>query len=372
VAQRDYYEVLGVGRDASDADLKGAYRKLALKYHPDRNPDNPEAEEKFKEAAEAYSVLSDAQKKATYDRFGHAGVSGAAGAGGFGGFDPNQFVDFSDIIGDLFGFGGGGGRSRNRAARGEDLRYDLEVTLADVMKGKKVEIVVPKRENCGTCNGSGAEREDGITQCPMCKGRGEVLYQQGFLSVRRTCNQCGGRGEIIRRPCKDCKGEGQIRVDKRLEVSVPPGIDNGTRMRLSGEGLPGSNGGPTGDLYVVLRVKDDPIFQRDGDNLRCRIPVNIAQATLGAEVELLTADGAQVVKIPESSQHGSEVRLRNLGAPRLGSGGRGDIIVTIDVRVPTKISREQKKLLEQLLSTLPADNEPHEKGVFDKVKDFFM
>lgn len=372
MTKRDYYEILGVARDAGESDIKSAYRKLALQYHPDRNPGNQEAEEKFKEAAEAYSVLSDAQKRATYDRFGHAGMSGAAGAGGF---DPNQFVDFSDILGDLFGFGdmfGGGGRRRNRATRGEDLRFDLEVSLADVFQGKSVEIMVPKPENCTACKGTGAEPEDGLTQCPMCRGRGEMLYQQGFLTVRRTCSQCNGRGQIIRRPCKQCKGEGQIRVEKRLKVTVPPGVDNGTRLRLTGEGLPGYNDGPPGDLYVFLSVKDDPVFTRDGDNLVCRMPINVAQAALGTELPLDTLDGTQMVRIPEGAQSGQQVRLRNLGVPRLNSSGRGDIIVELDVRVPSKLSREQRKLFEQLLETLPTENEPHEKGVFERVKEFFM
>lgn len=368
MTKRDYYEVLGVTREASDADLKSAYRKLALQYHPDRNPNNPEAEEKFKEAAEAYSVLSDAEKRARYDQFGHQGVQGGAA-----GFDPSQFVDFSDILGNLFGFGDVfGSRGRSRTARGDDLRFDLEIQLEDVLKGRSVEIQLPKPETCGSCNGRGAEREDGLTACPMCRGRGEVIYQQGFLSVRRTCGQCGGRGEIIRRPCKECKGEGIKRVEKRLKVNVPPGVDNGTRLRLSSEGLPGANGGPPGDLYVVIRVAEDAVFHREGDDLYCRLPVNIAQAALGTEVELVTLDGMQTVRVPEGAQPGQRLRMRNLGTPRLNSAGRGDLVIELDVKVPAKLTREQKRLLERLLETLPAENEPHEKGVFERVKDFFL
>lgn len=372
--KRDYYEILGVAREASETELKSAYRKLAMQHHPDRNPGSAEAEEKFKEAAEAYSVLSDGQKRASYDRFGHAGVTGAAGSGSPG-FDPEQFVDFSDILGDLFGLGdafGGGRRNRNRPQKGEDLRYDLEITLDDVLKGKAVELQIPKSEACTTCQGTGAEKEDGVVQCPICKGRGEVMFQQGFLTVRRTCSQCNGRGQIIRRPCKTCRGEGALRVEKKLKVTIPPGVDTNTRMRLTGEGMPGHNGGPTGDLYVVLRVQDHPIFARDGDNLFCRMPLNIAQAALGAEIDLLTLDGLQTVKVPEGAQQGQLLKLRNLGTPRLNSSGRGDLVVELEVRVPKKLNREQRKLMEQLLETLPVENEPEEKGVFDKVKDFFM
>ena len=316
VAKRDYYEVLGVERSVDEQSLKGAYRKLALKYHPDRNPGDREAEEKFKEAAEAYSVLSDGQKRSAYDRYGHAGVqSAAAGAGG--GFDPGQFAGFEDILGEFFGFGdlfgGGGGRRRNRAQRGEDLPFELEISFEDVMKGMSADIQVPRMEACGRCSGKGAEPEDGLTQCPMCRGRGEIHYQQAFLTVRRTCSQCNGRGQIIRRPCKECKGDAYIRREKKLKINIPAGVDNGTRLRLTGEGQPGANGGPPGDLYVLLKVKEHPIFDRENDDLHCTVPVNIAQAALGTEVDILTFDGLQTVKIPEGTQKGSNVKLKGLG-----------------------------------------------------------
>jgi molecular chaperone DnaJ len=376
VAKRDYYEVLGVERGVDEQALKGAYRKLALQYHPDRNPDDHEAEERFKEAAEAYSVLSDAQKRAAYDRFGHAGVQGAA-AGAGGGFDPGQFAGFEDILGEFFGFGdifgGGGGRGRrNRAQRGEDLPFELEVSFDDMMKGMTADIQVPKMEACGRCSGKGAEPEDGLTQCPVCRGKGEVHYQQAFLTVRRTCSQCNGRGQIIRRPCKECKGDGYIRREKKLKINIPAGVDTGTRLRLTGEGQPGMNGGPSGDLYVLLKVKEHPIFDRENDDLHCTVPVNVAQAALGTEVDILTFDGLQTVKIPEGSQKGSRIKLKGLGVPSLQGRGRGDLYVNIDVKIPAKLTREQRKLFEQLRETLPAENEPHEKSLLDKVKDYFM
>jgi molecular chaperone DnaJ len=375
VAKRDYYEVLGVDRNADDQGLKSAYRKLALQFHPDRNPNDHHAEEKFKEAAEAYSVLSDAQKRAAYDRYGHAGVqSAAAGAGG--GFDPGQFAGFEDILGEFFGFGdlfgGGGGRRRNRAQRGEDLPFELEISFEDMMKGMSADIQVPRMEACNRCSGKGAEPEDGLTQCPMCRGRGEIHYQQSFLTVRRTCSQCNGRGQIIRRPCKDCKGEGYLRKERKLKINIPAGVDTGTRLRLSGEGQPGANGGPPGDLYVLLKVTEHPIFDRENDDLHCTVPVNVAQAALGTEVDILTFDGLQNVKVPEGTQKGSQIKLKGLGVPHVQTHGRGDLFVNIDVKIPTKLSREQRKLFEQLRETLPADNEPHEKSLLDKVKDYFM
>jgi molecular chaperone DnaJ len=375
VAKRDYYEVLGVERTADDQGLKAAYRKLALQFHPDRNPNDHHAEEKFKEAAEAYSVLSDAQKRAMYDRYGHAGVQGAA-AGAGGGFDPGQFAGFEDILGEFFGFGdlfgGGGGRRRNRAQRGEDLPFELEISFEDMMKGMSADIQVPRMEACNRCSGKGAEPEDGLTQCPMCRGRGEVHYQQSFLTVRRTCSQCNGRGQIIRRPCKECKGEGYLRKERKLKIAIPAGVDTGTRLRLSGEGQPGANGGPPGDLYVLLKVTEHPIFDRENDDLHCTVPINVAQAALGTEVDILTFDGLQNVKVPEGSQKGSRIKLKGLGIPHVQGHGRGDLYVNIDVKVPTKLSREQRKLFEQLRETLPADNEPREKSLLDKVKDYFM
>jgi molecular chaperone DnaJ len=374
VAKRDYYEILGVTRDCDDQALKGAYRKLAMAHHPDRNPGDKHAEEKFKEGAEAYSILSDPQKRAAYDRFGHQGVASAAGAGGF---DASGFPDLGDILNDMFGFGdvfSGGNRQqrRNRAQRGEDVRYDLDISFEDSMRGLGVDIQVPRAEECGRCKGKGAEPEDGLVPCPTCRGRGEVIYQQAFLSVRRTCSQCGGRGQLVRRPCKECKGEGYLRRERKLKVNIPAGVDNGTQMRLSQEGQPGANGGPPGDLFVVLKVGEHPIFERHEYDLHCTVPVNLAQAALGATVDLLTFDGLQTVKIPEGAQPGQRIRLKNLGVPHLNASGRGDLYVHLSVTVPQKLSREQRRLFEQLREMLPAENEPEEKGLLDKVKDYFM
>ncbi|MGH9660688.1 MAG: molecular chaperone DnaJ, partial [Bryobacteraceae bacterium] len=267
--KRDYYEVLGVGRDAGESELKSAYRKLALEYHPDRNQGNKDAEDKFKEAAEAYAVLSDPQKRAAFDRFGHQGVSTAAGAG----FDPSAFTDFSDILGDLFGFGdlfgGGGARNRNRPARGDDLRYDLHIEFDEAVFGMQANIRVPRSEACQRCKGKGAEPGSGTVTCPQCRGRGEVLYQQSFLTVRRTCGKCSGAGQIVQKPCADCRGQGYRNVERNLKVNIPAGVDTGTRMRLTGEGQPGHNGGPPGDLYVVLQVKEHPFFDRRESDLHC-------------------------------------------------------------------------------------------------------
>jgi len=372
--KRDYYEILGVSRDCDDPGLKSAYRKLALQFHPDRNPNDQQAEERFKEAAEAYSVLSDPQKRAAYDRYGHQGLQGL---GANHGFDPSTFNDFSDILGDLFGFSdlfGGGARrggGRNRAQRGEDLRYDLEMSLEDTIRGLSVEIQVPRMDLCSRCQGSGAEKHDGLVSCPMCHGRGEVVYQQSFLQIRRTCSQCNGRGQIIRRPCTQCRGERQVRTERKLKVTIPAGVDTGTHLKLAHEGQSGFNGGPAGDLYVVVKVKEHPIFERQGDDLFCLVPLNVAQAALGTHINLLTFDGLETVKVPEGIQTGSRIRLKNLGVPRLQGSGRGDLFVQVDVKVPSKLTREQRKLFEQLRETLPEENEPHEKGLLDKVKDYF-
>ena len=369
VTKRDYYEILGVGRDADDPQIKSAYRKLAREHHPDGNPDNQQSEEKFKEAAEAYSVLSDPQKRAAYDRYGHQGVQGASQ-----GFDPAA-LDLSDILGDFFGFGdmfGSGNRRRSRAQRGEDVRYDLEIRFEDAVFGMVAEIQVPRSEVCDHCSGKGAEPGSGPTTCPACHGRGEVIYQQSFLSVRRTCGHCGGVGQIIRTPCSECRGQGYQQVNRKLKVNIPAGVDNGTRMRLAQEGEPGGNGGPPGDLYVVLKVKEHAFFERHEYDLHCTIPVNMAQAALGAEIEVPTLEQPQKLKIPEGTQSGAQLRIRHKGVPHVNGHTRGDIVVHIDVKTPTKLTRDQRRLFEQLRETLPADNQPAEKGIFEKVKDYFV
>ncbi len=373
VAKRDYYEILSVTRECDDGALKTAYRKLALQYHPDRNPNNHDAEERFKEAAEAYAVLSDPQKRAAYDRYGHQGVSGAGGAPGF---DESTFADFGDILGDLFGLGdifGGGGRrgGGRRTQRGEDIRYDLEISFEDSMRGLAADLQIPRMEACSRCQGSGGEPNGGMITCSVCNGRGEVLYQQSFLAIRKTCPTCGGRGKVIRQMCTQCRGEGYHRVEKKLKVNIPAGVDNGTRLRLSGEGNPGPAGSQPGDLYVVIKVAEHPVFERRDSELHCTLPINIAQATLGAEIEIDTFDGPQTIKIPEGTQAGAQYRLRNLGVPQLNSRARGDLFVHLDVQVPKKLTREQRKLFEQLQEVLPVENMPHEKSVFEKVRDFF-
>jgi molecular chaperone DnaJ len=376
VAKKDYYEVLNIGKGAGDQEIKGAYRELAKRFHPDRNPDDPNAEEKFKEASEAYSVLSDAQKRAAYDRFGHAGLKGTSTVP-----NPEQFADFGDILGDFFGFGdlfgqaggaGGGQRRRSRAQRGEDVRYDLELSFEDAMFGMSADIQVPRMERCEHCKGNGGEPGTGPSQCPTCHGRGEVLYQQSFLSIRRTCSTCNGSGQVIRNPCGECRGHGFKQVQRKLKVTIPSGVDEGNRMRLTGEGQPGANGGPPGDLYVFLKVKEHPFFERQENDLHCTIPLNVTQASLGCEIEVPTLGTPHKLKIPEGTQHGAQFKIRHQGVAILNSSSRGDLYAHISVKMPTRLTREQRKLLEQLRETLPIDNRPSEKGLFDKVKDYFM
>ena len=373
MTKRDYYEILGVERNATEQELKSAYRQMALKFHPDRNPNNRDAEEKFKEAAEAYGILSDPQKRAAYDRYGHAGVPSAAAQG----FDPSIFADFSDILGDFFGFGdlfgGGGGRRRTRAQRGEDLRFDLELSFEEAVRGKTAEIQFPRQEVCSRCQGRGGEPDGGVITCNACHGRGEVLYQQSFLSIRRTCPQCGGSGQMVRKPCTQCRGNGFVRVEDKIKVNIPAGVFDGARLRVSGKGMPGANGGPPGDLYVVIRAAEHPIFERQDNDLHCTIPINIAQAALGAEIQVPTIDGTEPLKIPEGTQSGATFRLKGRGVPAIDGHGRGDLFVHVQVQVPSKLTREQRKLFEQLREVLPAENAPEErKGIFEKVKDYFM
>jgi molecular chaperone DnaJ len=370
--KRDYYEVLGVDRGVSEQDLKGAYRKLAMQHHPDRNPGDHEAEEKFKEAAEAYSVLSDPQKRAAYDAYGHQGVSGAGG----GGFDPSA-MDLGDILSQVFGFGdvfggqrGGGGRSR--ATKGDDLRFDLTLTFEEAAFGKAVDIQVPKLEPCDRCKGKGAEPGSGTITCPVCHGKGEQIFSQGFLSVRRTCSSCGGVGQIVKQVCRDCRGDAYRQVTKKLRVTVPAGIADGNRLRIPNEGQPGGNGGPNGDLYIFFAVKDHSIFEREGNDLHCNIPISVTQAVLGAEIQVPTLEGPHRLTIPEGTQAGTELRVKGKGIAEVQGRGRGDLVVRVDVRIPSKITKDQKRLFEELAQTLPVNNEPHEKGLFAKVKDYFM
>jgi molecular chaperone DnaJ len=362
---RDYYEVLGVARNASDAEIKSAYRKLALKHHPDRNPGNKEAEELFKEAAEAYSVLCDAQKRQRYDAYGHAGLGGAAG------FDPTIFSDFGDILGDLFGFGDAFGRRRSGPRRGADLRYNLELSFEEAVFGTETHIQIPRAEACNTCHGNGAAPGTTPTTCTSCAGRGQVTFQQGFFSVARTCGRCHGTGRMVTSPCKDCGGEGQITVERKLQIKIPGGVDTGSQLRITGEGEAGAAGGPPGDLYVVVRAAEHAFFQREGSALLCEVPIGFAQATLGSSVEVPTVDGGKTkVNIPEGTQSGTTFRVRGQGVPHLGGRGRGDLHVTVRVVVPTKLTGEQRKLIEQIGKSLPsAEEQEKERSFLGKVKD---
>jgi len=370
--KRDYYDVLGVVRTASDQEIKSAYRKLALQYHPDRNPGNREAEEKFKEAAEAYSVLSDAQKRANYDRFGHAGVGAGAG---FGGFDPNVFADFSDILGDIFGFGdlfGSARRGGSRVQRGADLRYDLELTFDEAAFGSTKKIKVPRHETCGECHGSGAQKGSGPTTCPTCNGYGQVRFQQGFFSLTRTCTQCHGSGQVIKNRCTVCRGDGRIVREKTLELRIPAGVDTGSKMRVSGEGDAGAKGGPSGDLYVVLSVQEHEFFERRDHDLYCHIPITFPQAALGAQIAVPTIDREEEkLAIPAGTQTGSMFRIKGRGISKRGGSARGDLYVTVDIAVPAKLSREQKDLLSKLAETIEIENKPIQKKILERVKEIF-
>jgi molecular chaperone DnaJ len=366
--KRDYYDVLGVPRTATLDEIKKAYRKLAVKHHPDKNPGDPEAEEKFKEAAEAYGVLSDQEKRATYDRFGHAGTAGS------GGFDPNQFADFGDILGDLFGFGDFFGNSRRRGgtrpARGNDLRYDLTIEFEDAVFGKDVTLDVPRVVQCTTCKGSGAKAGTQPVTCAGCGGRGQVRYSQGFFAVQRTCPQCGGAGKVIKDPCATCNGAGRVREEKKISVKIPAGVDDGSRLRVAGEGEAGFNGGPAGDLYVFISVREHARFQRREYDIHSEHAVSFTQAALGAEVSVETIDGIESLRIPAGTQPGQVFRLRGKGVQFLQSNGRGDHYVHVNVRIPTALNDQQRHLLEQYAST-EGESPIEPRGFVDKMKDFF-
>ncbi len=379
MSKRDYYEILGVGREATDQEIKSAYRKLALKYHPDRNPGDAQAEESFKEAAEAYSVLADTDKRHMYDRFGHQGLGGAA----TGGFDPSVFTGFEDIfggLGDVFGLGDmfGGGRRRGGPQRGADLRYDLEISFEESAKGTETSIQVPRQESCETCEGSGAAPGSKPTMCPQCHGRGQMRYQQGFFTVARTCGQCRGTGSVIQKPCTTCRGAGRIQKERKITVRIPAGIATGQRLRLTAEGEAGSAGGPAGDLYVVVHVQDHPFFRREGNDLYCEIPVNFPTLALGGRIVIPTLEGdEEPFQVPEGTQTGTTLRLSGKGMPDVSGRGHGDLLVTVKVVTPKKLTREQKKLLEQLAEALPKEKfspTPHDgedRGIFDRVRDIF-
>lgn len=372
MAKRDFYEVLGVERGASEAELKKAYRRLAMKHHPDRNPDDKASEEKFKEANEAYEVLSDAAKRSAYDQYGHAGVDPQMGGGG----GPGG-ANFSDIFGDVFSdfFGGGGGRGGGRggAQRGSDLRYTLELDLEEAVRGTTVTIRVPTLVNCKPCDGSGAKKGTTPVTCTTCGGIGQVRMQQGFFSVQQTCPRCHGQGKMITDPCGSCHGQGRVEEHKTLSVKVPAGVDTGDRIRLTGEGEAGAMGGPAGDLYVVVNVREHAIFQRDGKHLYCEVPISFAEAALGGELEVPTLDGRVKLKIPEGTQTGKMFRLRGKGVAPVRGGGAGDLMCKVAVETPVKLDKRQRELLDEFRKTLEGDSShsPKANGWFEGVKRFF-
>ncbi len=373
-AKKDFYEVLGLNKDASAVEIKKSYRKLAMKYHPDRNPDNPKAEDQFKEAKEAYEILSDDQKRAAYDQYGHAGVDQSAGGGA--GFSGAGFGDaFGDIFGDIFGGGRGGGQ-RNNVYRGADLRYNMEISLEDAAKGNETKIRIPVQAACETCNGSGAKKGKAPVTCTTCGGHGQVRMQQGFFSVQQTCPKCHGTGKIIKEEdkCDTCHGAGRMKTNKTLSVKIPAGVDEGDRIRLTGEGEAGVNGGPTGDLYVVIHLKKHNIFERDGGNLHCEMPISFTTAALGGEIEVPTLGGSAKMKIPAETQTGAVFRLRGKGIKPLRSNENGDLMCHVVVETPVKLTDRQKELLREFDTSTQADtgkHSPRSKGWLDKVKDLF-
>jgi molecular chaperone DnaJ len=372
--KRDYYEVLGVSRTANDQEIKSAYRKLALQYHPDRNPDNPESEERFKECSEAYAILADSEKRARYDRFGHAGVTNGAG-GGPGGFDTTVFTDFQDIFGDIFGFsdmfGSQGGRRRTRAQRGADLREDLTLEFEEAVFGVTKQIEVRRMEECESCKGSGVAPGKAPINCTTCGGRGQTRYQQGFFSITRACSTCGGSGKLIVDPCNQCRGQGRISRERTVTVKVPAGVEEGARILYSGEGEAGVFGGPPGDLYVVLHAEEHSFFVREGKNLYCVMPISFSQAALGAEIQVPTLENDYALKIPEGTQTGATFKVKNQGVPVLNGRGRGDLFVEVKVQTPAKLNKRQRELLQELHTTISVENKPVSRSLLNKVKEIF-
>lgn len=369
MSKRDFYEVLGVAKDAAPAEMKKAYRRLAMKFHPDRNPDNQEAEAKFKEVKEAYEILTDDNKRAAYDRYGHAGVDQSAGGGGAGG------ANFSDIFGDVFGdIFGGGGRGRSSSNRGADLRYTLELDLEEAVKGTNVEIEVPTLVSCGECTGSGAKKGTRPISCTTCGGAGQIRMQQGFFSVQQTCPTCRGKGKMIKEACGKCQGQGRVEKRKKLSVKIPPGVDTGDRIRLSGEGEAGNQGGQSGDLYVQVAVREHKIFVRDGRDLYCEVPISFCDAAIGGDLEVPTLDGRVKLKVPGETQTGKLFRLRGKGVAPVRGGGPGDLLCRITIETPVSLSKKQKELLKEFQVTLDQEHQRHSPkkyGWFDGVKSFF-
>ncbi len=368
MAKRDFYEVLGLNRDASDEDLKKSYRKLAMKHHPDRNPDNPKSEGQFKEAKEAYEILSDPAKRAAYDQYGHAGVdaSAAAGAGGMGGFADA----FGDIFGDIFG----GGRGRSNVYRGADLRYNLEIGLEDAARGTETKIRIPTLDECETCKGSGAKPGTQPVKCTTCDGHGQVRMQQGVFSIQQTCPKCHGSGKIVQTPCATCRGAGRLKQHKTLSVKIPSGVDEGDRIRLSGEGEVGVNGGPAGDLYVVINLKAHAVFQRDHNDLHCEMPISFTIAALGGEIKIPTLEGYAKIKIPPETQSGKVFRLRGKGIKGVRSSAHGDLNCHVVIETPVNLTTRQRELLNELESINAKDSgkhNPRAKSWMDKVREFF-
>ncbi len=371
MSKRDYYEVLGVSKGSDEKEIKKAYRRVAMKYHPDRNPDDADAEDKFKEASEAYEILSDSEKRAAYDQFGHAGVDPQMGGGG--GFSGNFSDIFGDVFGDIFG-GGGGGRQRGGPQRGSDLRYTLEISLEDAVKGTTVKIKVPTLQTCEPCDGSGAKPGSSPSTCGTCGGAGQVRMQQGFFQVQQTCPACRGKGRVISDPCTSCRGAGRIEETKTLSVKVPAGVDTGDRIRLSGEGEAGPEGGPPGDLYVQMSVKSHPIFERDGKHLYCEVPITVPDAALGGELEVPTLDGRVKLKIPAGTQTGKLFRLRGKGVKPVRGGTEGDLMCRVEIETPVNLSKRQKELMEELQETMNEGgnkHSPRQSSWFEGVKSFF-